>query len=187
MPGVSVAIPDVVAVALEDQEDDGAERREGQVRQAGLVVEPQAEAGVELADLGGGKRARHVRRGSGPGPGPGTACPPAGLAIEASPGALGLRVLERRRAPGGGGGGGGDGRGKGASAGVVGGPRRRQLGRRDARVLGGRRLVGGEVHGGRRRSRRWHSIGEERRRSRSLSRGSRARLCGRVGRERSLC
>lgn len=71
---------------------------------------------------------------------PGAGC----LAIEAAPGALGLRVTERWRASAGPGGG----------VGVEGGPgsgRGGELGRGDARVLGRRRLVGSKVHCERRR------------------------------------
>jgi hypothetical protein len=51
--------PDIVAIALENEENDRAEGWQGQIRQARLVIEPQAQAGIKLADFGRGVCARY--------------------------------------------------------------------------------------------------------------------------------
>lgn len=109
-------VPDIVAISLQDQEYHRANGRKRQIRQAGLVVQAQAQAGVELADLGG-ISARHGRVGTRaaaaakpPQAAAGYCAVAAGGAVEiAAPCALGLRVLQRRRAAGGGDGGGREG------------------------------------------------------------------------------
>lgn len=139
-------VPNIVAIPFQDQQDDGADRWEGQIRQAGLVVKPEAQAGVELADLGGRIRTGHcaaaaAATNSSRGARVAAGVPSRRLAVEASPAAMGLGVLQRRGAAGSGGGGeGAAGVGRGSRGGVV-------VGGGDAAMLWRGGLIGGEVHG----------------------------------------
>ena len=44
--------PNIVTIALQDQQDDRAERRQSQICEACLVVKPETQAGVKLANFG---------------------------------------------------------------------------------------------------------------------------------------
>lgn len=138
----SISSPDIVTVPLLDKQKNRPHRRQPNIRQTRLVVQPQPQTRIELADLSNRVRARD---------GTSSAAAPAvlvaarvvvGLAVEAGPPALRLRVLQGRRAArvvvvrG----------GEGA-AGVVRGARGGDVVRGgDAAVLRRGGLVGGEVH-----------------------------------------
>lgn len=44
-----LAIPHIIAISLQYEKHNGANRRKRQIRQTGFVVEPEPEAGIELA------------------------------------------------------------------------------------------------------------------------------------------
>lgn len=146
---IYIFIPDVVAIPLQDQEYHSTNRRKRQIRQTSLVIQPQAQTRIELADLGGicaghgrSPTSAAAAASEAPEPAAGQCAVAAGGAVEvAAPCALGLRVLQGRRAAGGGGDCGGR---EGAAREVGGGARGGHWG---AGVLGGRGLIGCKVHG----------------------------------------
>jgi hypothetical protein len=143
-PGMlHIDAPHVIAVPLRDEQQNCPQRRERQVCQTGLVVQPYAQARIELAD------ALPMRVGGGISTGK------AGL-----PAALRLRVLQRRRR-----------RLRRAERSAIERLARgaELAARRErSRRLGRRRLVGCEVHGARRATSRRRTGGRaERSRRRS--------------------